>query len=134
MTAFTLTLLDATQTQRIEGVTSFVGEDASGSFGILPGHARLMTVLVFGLARFRTTAGDWRYLALPGALLSFSDDELSIGTRRFLIDDDYARISAALQQQLLTEEQTLDDIRTSLHRMEEQLFRRMWDMEHGAAG
>lgn len=131
MNTFTLTLLDATQTQRIDGVTSFVGEDASGSFGILPGHARLMTVLVFGLARFRTTAGDWRYLALPGALLYFSGNELSLGTRRFLLDDDYERISAALHEQLLAEEQTLDDIRKSLHRMEEQLFRRLWDMGHG---
>jgi F-type H+-transporting ATPase subunit epsilon len=129
--AFTLTLLDATRSQRIDGVTSFVGEDASGSFGILPGHARMMTVLVFGLARFRTAAGEWRYLALPGALLYFSGNALSLGTRRFLLDDDYERISAALHEQLLAEERTLHEIRNSLHRMEEQLLRRLWRMGPG---
>jgi len=43
MSAFTLQLLAADQQQRIEGVTSFVGEDGSGSFGILAGHQRLKT-------------------------------------------------------------------------------------------
>jgi F-type H+-transporting ATPase subunit epsilon len=134
VTAFTLTLLDATHSQRIDGVTSFVGEDASGSFGILPGHARMMTVLVFGLARFRTAADDWHYLALPGALLYFSDNALSLGTRRFLLDDDYGRISAALHEQLLAEERALHEIRNSLQRMEEQLLKRLWRMGPGTEG
>ena len=34
MNRFVLNLFDASHEQRIEGVTSFVGEDASGSFGI----------------------------------------------------------------------------------------------------
>ena len=37
MKAFTLRLQDATHAEEITGVTSFVGEDASGSFGILAG-------------------------------------------------------------------------------------------------
>ena len=45
MTDFTLLLQDATRTTSIAGVTSFVGEDDSGSFGILAGHARMMTSL-----------------------------------------------------------------------------------------
>ncbi len=51
---------------------SFIGEDASGSFGLQAGHARFMTILEFGLARFRTAEADWQYLALPGALLYFA--------------------------------------------------------------
>ena len=45
---------------------SFVGEDDSGSFGILPGHARVMTLLGFGLARFRVADRPGSILALAG--------------------------------------------------------------------
>jgi F-type H+-transporting ATPase subunit epsilon len=53
MNTFTLKLQDATRSKEIAGVTSFVGEDSSGSFGILAGHTRMMTSLLIGLARFR---------------------------------------------------------------------------------
>ena len=50
MSSFTVHLLAADRSERIDGITSFVGEDTSGSFGLLPHHARFMTVLAFGLA------------------------------------------------------------------------------------
>ncbi len=128
MKSFTLQLQDAAHTEQIEGVTSFVGEDASGSFGILAGHTRTMTSLVFGLARFRIRKTPWQYLALPGALLYFKDNKLSLSTRRYLMDDNYERISAALQKQLLAEEAELGMMKQSLHRMEEEIIRRLWEM------
>ncbi len=122
MKTCSLQLLSATEQQQIDGVTSFVGEDASGSFGILAGHARCITTLVFGLARFRRGEKDWQYLALPGGLLYFVDNRLQICTRHFLIDSDYERISELLQQQLLVEEQSLYEMKESLRRMEESLL------------
>lgn len=132
MTGFTLVLQDATRTATITGVTVFVGEDSSGSFGILAGHARMMTALVLGLARFRTADGPWQYLALPGAVLYFDHNALTLSTRHYLLDADYQRISEALQQQLLAEEEALHTMKTSLHRMEEELFRRLWEIGHTA--
>ena len=136
MKKFTLILQDATHTQRIEQVTSFVGEDATGSFGILAGHARMMTSLVFGLARFRTGENAWQYLALPGAVLYFNANELSLSTRRYLVDDDYERISTALHEQLLAEENELRELKKSLHHMEEEVLKRLWEIGHesGLAG
>ncbi|HEY8569375.1 F0F1 ATP synthase subunit epsilon [Microbulbifer sp.] len=128
MNTFTLELLSATEQQRFDGVTRFVGEDASGSFGILAGHTRTIAPLVFGLARFRRGSESWQYLALPGGLLYFLDNHLQIFTRRFLIDADYARISALLQQQLLAEEQRLVETKESLARMEESMLRRLWEL------
>ena len=133
MKTFELLLQDATHAQHIPGVTAFVGEDASGSFGILAGHARLMTSLSVGLARFRDAHGAWHYLAQPGALLYFHDDQLTLSTRHFLLDDDYAAISAALQQQLLVEEEQLHTTKASLHRMEEEVLRRMWRLGRAEA-
>ena len=129
MNQFVLNLFDATHEQRITGVTSFVGEDASGSFGIQPNHARFMTTLVFGLARFRLGTGDWQYLALPGAVVYFNNNELTISTRHFLIDTDLERISALLEQQLVTEEDNLHATRESLHRMEQAMLQRMLSLK-----
>lgn len=129
MSGFTLQLYDSRHGERIEDVTDFVGEDASGSFGILPGHARFMTVLVFGLARFRCgKQAAWEYLALPGALLYFTDDTLTLASRHYLRDVDYESISQRLGEELLAEEEELHDIRESLRRMEEAMFRRMWEL------
>ncbi|WP_226703112.1 F0F1 ATP synthase subunit epsilon [Microbulbifer elongatus] len=128
MNTFTLELLAATEQQQIDGVVSFVGEDASGSFGILPGHERAMTVLLFGLARFRSMDSDWQYLAIPGGLLYFVDNHLQICTRHYLIDSDYERISLTLQQQLLAEERDLHQMKEGLRRMEESVLRRLWEL------
>lgn len=128
MNTFTLLLEDATQIKTIDNVASFVGEDDSGSFGIMAGHGRFMTILVLGLARFRLAQQPWQYVALPGGLLYFHDDILSLSTRHFLLDSDYMRISNALQQQLLAEEEKLNSIKESLHRMEEEVFKRMWQL------
>ena len=134
MKTFVLRLQDATRAEEITGVSSFVGEDASGSFGILAGHARLMTTLVIGLARFRVGEQAWQYLALPGAVLYFNDDVLTLSTRHFLLDDDYMRISAALQEELLAEEEKLHTMKEGLHRMEEEILKRLWEMGRKSAG
>ena len=128
MNQFVIRLHDATRSESVDSVVSFVGEDTSGSFGIQSNHERMMTALIFGLARYRTANGDWEYLAVPGALLYFNDNVLTLTTRRFLRDPDYTRISAELKKQLLAEEEDLKTIKRSLHRMEEELLKRMWKL------
>lgn len=130
MNTFTLLLQDAFRSERIDDVRSFVGEDASGSFGILPNHDRMMTMLLVGLARFHVDKADWQYLALPGAVLYFCDNMLTLSTRRYLRDNDYTRIGALLQQQLLAEEEQLQATRQSLRHLEESLLKRLWELKH----
>jgi len=131
---FTLKLQDATRSEAIERVTSFVGEDASGSFGILAGHARFLTCLVIGLARYRVGDAPWTYLALPGAVAYFRDDVLTLSTRRFLRDQDYTRVSEALQRELLAEEEKLHAVKESLQQMEEAVLKRLWQMRRPELG
>jgi len=127
--SFVLKLFDASNDQIIEGVTSFVGMDASGSFGIQANHARFMTTLVFGLARFRQQSHVNQYLALPGGVLYFKNNELSVSTRHFLIDTDLERISTLLEQQLIAEEENLRATRLSLQRMEQAILKRMVSLQ-----
>lgn len=128
MKTITLQLFDIKKHMTIKGITSFVAEDESGGFGLLPGHARFMTVLVFGLARFRCVETPWKYLAMPGAVLYFSDDSLDLVCRHYLIDEDYDRISQRLADELIAEEEQLRDVRQSLKSMEEALLRRIWEI------
>ena len=128
MKEFTLVLIDTSQHKIIEGVTSFVGEDSSGSFGILPDHGRMMTVMIFGLSRFCVRNTSWQYLAMPGATLYFVNNKLTLNSRSFLLSDDYTYMSQTLLQSLLADEEKLTSIKNSLRHLEENILRRIRDL------
>ncbi len=133
MKTFSLHLYDTSGFEHINNVISFVAEDNSGSFGLQANHARFMTSLIFGLARYRLNDSDhkgglWQYLALPGGILYFDNNSLFINTRRYLRDDNFERISLALQERLLSEEQQLDSMKGNIRHMEEELLKRMWQL------
>ena len=131
MNSFTLVLRDSSTVTRIDGVVSVVGEDASGSFGILPGHARFMTILELGLARFRRADAAWQYLAMPGAVLYFKNNLLSLSTRRYFLDQDYERIIDTLTKQLLAEEEALREVKQSLAQLEQEVLKRLLKLGDG---
>jgi len=128
MSTFSLTLQSASRIEVFSDATAFVGEDPSGSFGIRAGHARFMTLLLVGLARFQRRDGVWRYLAVPGAVVYFHDNELILSTRRYLLDDDYNRITEALRRELLVEEEKLQTMKQSLRNMEDEILKRLWEL------
>ena len=125
---FTLHLQSAERYERIAGVSSFVGQDASGGFGILAGHDDFMTIVDYGLARFRCDDEHWQYVASPGAVLSFHADALHFNTRRYLRDDDYDRVCDLLSGQLAAEERALKAVKEHLQRLEQELFRRLHEL------
>ncbi|MBI1395984.1 MAG: F0F1 ATP synthase subunit epsilon [Betaproteobacteria bacterium] len=113
----------------VENVASFIGEDASGQFGILPGREPLVTVLEPGLARFRTPDAPWRYVAISAATLRFDGRDLDIATRRFLLGDDYRALSEALERQAAAEESHRTRLRSNLRQLERAMFERLWNLE-----
>ncbi len=131
MNGFTLHLQSATQYECIDNATSFVGQDASGSFGLLAGHARFMTVLGFGLTRFRVGEQDWEFLALPGGLVYFTGNQLYLNTRRYLRGQDYERIRTALEQQFAAEEEELRATKLSVQRLEQEMLKRLLEIHRG---
>ncbi len=126
MNGFALHLQSATQYQRRDDVQSFAAKDASGAFGLLARHERMLTVLGFGLARFRTADAAWHYLALPGGVVYFADGELFVCTRRYVLGDDYRQVAAAVGETLLAEEKALASLKQSVNRLELEMMRRLW--------
>ncbi|MEH6626886.1 MAG: F0F1 ATP synthase subunit epsilon [Motiliproteus sp.] len=134
MNSFQMRLLDSQGGRDIDRVEAFVGNDQSGSFSIWAQHQRFITLLEFGLARYRCHNDDWVYIAMPGALLHVEANLLQLVSRRFIIDSDYQRISQLLTEQLLAEEQALQATKRSLRHMEEEIIRQLWQHARGSEG
>jgi F-type H+-transporting ATPase subunit epsilon len=72
------------EAQVVDGaaVWSVRAMDESGSFGILPGHADLLTVLPSSLVRWRTAEGEMHLCAVRGGVLTVSEgDQVAIACR-----------------------------------------------------
>jgi len=128
MNTFLLHLQSGECSEKIEQVASFIGRDTSGSFGLLAGHERMMTILDFGLTRFQTSDGKWHYIALPGGVLYFLENDLFISTHRYIRSDDYNVVSAAISDTLAREEEELHAFKSSVSRMEQEMTRRLWTL------
>lgn len=125
---FQLHLRDTLHEERFEQVTAFVGEDESGSFGILARHARFMTVLTLSLARFETTPGQTYYLGLAGGLAFMRGEVLAISTQRFVTDTDFESISQKLRGEIAREALETHATRESLRNLEDAVLKRLYEL------
>lgn len=132
MKTFELYLQSATQYEHFTDVVSFVGEDSSGSFGIMAGCEHFVTVLEFGLARFVVldSRGERQahFLAQPGGVLRMADNRLAFSARRYLRHRDSHRLRSALEHELRNEEQQLATVKQSLRRLEESMLQRLSEL------
>ncbi|MFT6785981.1 MAG: F-type H+-transporting ATPase subunit epsilon [Dinoroseobacter sp.] len=70
------------------------GQDASGCFGIHPGHAPFLTALAVSILRWKTD-GLERFCALRGGVLIVTDSTtVAISTREAVVGDDLATLDA----------------------------------------
>ena len=82
-------------------VIAVTAEDASGSFGILPGHADLVTALEVSVMCWIERDGRRWYCALRGGVLHVQDgSEVAIATQEALIADDLDRLDAQVLEKL----------------------------------
>ncbi|MBY0293443.1 MAG: F0F1 ATP synthase subunit epsilon [Alphaproteobacteria bacterium] len=133
MNNFTLYLQSSTQYEEINDIVSFIGEDSSGTFGIMANHGRMMTCLKFGLFWFRHENNTEEYLASPGGVLYFVENKLFINTRHYLRSKDYQNITTALEHELIQEEENIRGIKESLHRLDEEILKHLWELKRKKA-
>ena len=94
-------------------IDSLRAEDASGSFGILPGHSPFVTALTISIARWRS--GDkQRFCALRGGLLTVIGGAVAIATREAVAGDDLAHLDRDVLAQFQSdaEEERVDRVET----------------------
>jgi F-type H+-transporting ATPase subunit epsilon len=76
-------------------VRSLRAEDESGAFGVLPGHADLLTVLPPSVVRWTREGEPTRYCALSGGVMTISRGRrVAIACRRGTVSDDLATLEA----------------------------------------
>jgi len=64
-------------------------EDATGAFGILPGHADFLTVLALCVLTWRDEAGAEHHVAVRGGVLEVrGGDTVLVATREAILGDD----------------------------------------------
>jgi F-type H+-transporting ATPase subunit epsilon len=73
-------------------------EDQSGSFGILPGHADLLTVLVASVLRWRTADGATRFCAVHGGVFTVSAGRnVAVACREGVVGDSLENLEAKVR-------------------------------------
>jgi F-type H+-transporting ATPase subunit epsilon len=78
-----------------DDVRSLRAEDASGAFGVLPGHADLLTVLPHSVVRWTKSGEATRYCAVSGGVLTVSGgNRVAVACRRGAVGDDLAALQA----------------------------------------
>ena len=74
-------------------VASVRAEDESGGFGVLAGHADLLTALAVSIVHWRDAGGTPHYCAVRRGVLTVTNGgEIAIATREAVADDDLDRL------------------------------------------
>jgi F-type H+-transporting ATPase subunit epsilon len=92
------------------GVAHLRAEDATGAFGILPGHADFLTALAVSVASWRDESGREHHIAVRGGMLEVRDGRtIAIATPEAVVGDDLRHLEVevlARFRRQLAEEQT----------------------------
>ncbi len=128
MKTFALHLHDSQGAERFDDVVQLIAADHSGSFGILADHAPLVAVLRYGLARFVDASDVWRYLALPGGVLSVRDKSVKLATVRYFLGTERAAIGQQLEEEMARNDSDVHTSRATLIEIEHALVRRLGEL------
>jgi len=79
-------------------VAAVRAEDESGSFGILPGHADLLTALVPSVVRWRTADGSTHFCAVRGGVFTVSaGHNVAVACREGVLGDSLEDLEAKVR-------------------------------------
>lgn len=113
-------------------VVSVRAEDASGSFGILNGHADFLTVLEVSVVSWRETAGRTGYCAVRNGILTVSGGkEVAIATREAHVGDDLDQLEAVVLAGYRQHREAERTIRTASAKLRMQAIRHMVEALQG---
>jgi F-type H+-transporting ATPase subunit epsilon len=95
-------------------VSSVRAEDDSGSFGILTGHADLLTALNISIVSWHADDNSARYCAVRRGVLSVTGGtEVAIATREAIAGDDLDRLEAIVLDEFRKRSETERASRTA---------------------
>lgn len=118
-----------------DDIVAVRAEDASGSFGILKGHADFLTVLESSVLTWRSSDGRTGYCAVDGGILTVSGgDTISVATREAHLGDDLETLRADVIAAFRAREDAERTGRTAAARLRTRAIRGMVEALRGNAG
>ncbi|SRR5579875_886733 len=102
-------------------------EDASGSFGVEPRHADLLTTLAICVVRWRDSSDRERYVAVRGGVLRVRNGNLvEIATREAVVADDLARLQGQVLSTMTKNLEAEQSARAGALRLEHAVIRHIY--------
>ncbi len=88
-------------------VQALRAEDASGGFGVLPGHADFLTSLSISVVSWTSAGGAQRYCAVRRGVLSVTAGrDVAIATREAIVGEDFARLDETVLERFRAESES----------------------------
>jgi F-type H+-transporting ATPase subunit epsilon len=111
-----------------DDVVSLRAEDESGGFGILVGHADLLTVLPVSVVSWRHAGGKMGYCAVRrGVLTVQGGNQIAIATREAQRGDDLGALEASVLRQFRSAVEAERTGRAAATRLHTEAIRRVVD-------
>jgi len=102
-------------------------EDASGSFGIEPRHADLLTTLIICVVRWRDGSRRERYVAVRGGVLRVRNGNLvEIATREAVVGDDLAHLRGQVLSAMMNNLEAEQSARSGALKLEHAVIRQIY--------
>lgn len=103
--------------------------DASGSFGIRPGHADFITVLSLGVLSWQDAAGAAHHVAVRGGVLRVSGgQEVEVATREARAGDDLAALAGEMLAEYARRDEEDARLRTRAARLHAAAIRQLGEV------
>ena len=110
-------------------------EDATGAFGILPGHADLLSVLAVSVIAWKRRDGHESYIAVRGGVLRVRGGRLvEVVTREAVEGDDLRRLETEVIARFLREAEEAATERAGETKMQLAVIRSLYEYARGARG
>ena len=128
-----LRVLTPTEVVLDEDVIHVTVEDPTGSLGIRPGHAPLVTPLVRGILMARRTGGGEHYAALNGGVMLVSRDLVEVVSRQAVASDDLGHLEDTVLAQFEKEADADLTNHVAFEKMRISFMRRVLEMDTAGA-
>ena len=108
------------------GVRALRANDATGSFGVMSGHADFLTSLTIGVVSWRGDDGTPHFCAVRGGVLTVTKGEdIAIATREAVAGDDLATLDQTVLARFRADVETERAERTDSIRLQLNAIRRI---------
>jgi F-type H+-transporting ATPase subunit epsilon len=110
-------------------VRSVQAGDASGRFGLLPGHEAFLTLLAPCVLCYRDEVGQEHYAAADGGVLLLKDNHIAVVTREAVTADQLDKVADAVSAMLEARRQQEHTARTEFAQLQTSLLRELREVE-----